>query len=660
MEIEETCELLKPLIGKKADRLYRAWLAEDRPGKAEVETALRILKERHFGHGQALEHPILIPPEPAQAKGEYPLARVVYNGSALHEFGLREGDWIQHISIFGRTGAGKTNVAMILVGNLLHQGRPFLIFDWKRNYRDLLATKQAEKLNIYTVGKRAAPFYFNPLIPPPGTPPRTWLKKLIEVIAGALYVGEGVKYILMKAIDDVYQKHGLYEEVVIEHYPTMQDLFSYLEKYKATGREANWMISTLRAVRSLCFGGIGDTVNTTQGFKGEEILSNNVILELDALSETDKVFLIDTLLLWIYHYRMGQGSREHFKHAIFIEEAHHMLKKEAGAGAEKVIDILLREIRELGESIILIDQMPSLIAPTALANTHTSIFMNLKTRPDVAAAASCLLLDADNKTRLGELPTGQAVIKQQDRYAKPFRATFPHIPIPKGKVTDSDVAAHMADRGGFTSTASIPVTPAEASLTQPVPGADERMKEFLMDVLEHPMCGVVARYKRLGISRRKGTELKKRMIDDELLCSEDVSTEVGTTTLLELTAKGRQILAAGPAQRAHGKESLEHRYWKARAAAHFSKQGYEVTTEEESPEPNGPDLVLRKGDDRIACEVETGKSDIEKNVLRCAEQGYEEMVICCTNDGAFSKVKRVTQHLKDMTIAVRILKTTEL
>jgi hypothetical protein len=47
------------------------------------------------------------------------------------------------------------------------------------------------------------------------------------------------------------------------------------------------------------------------------------------------------------------------------------------------MDTMLREIRELGESIILIDQMQSKITGTALANTGMSINMNQKNRADI-------------------------------------------------------------------------------------------------------------------------------------------------------------------------------------------------------------------------------------------------------------------------------------
>jgi DNA helicase HerA-like ATPase len=112
------------------------------------------------------------------------------------------------MAIFGRSGAGKTNTVALLIKELVRHHKPFLIFDWKRNYRDLLA--HGVPLEIYTVGRSVHPLYFNPLIPPPGTDLKVWLKKLIEIISHAYFLGEGVMFILLEAIDAVYEKFGCY------------------------------------------------------------------------------------------------------------------------------------------------------------------------------------------------------------------------------------------------------------------------------------------------------------------------------------------------------------------------------------------------------------------------------------------------------------------
>ena len=92
---------------------------------------------------------------------------------------------------------------------------------------------------------------------------------------------------------------------------------------------------------------MGNVLNDGPFFDISRLLDKRVVLELDALTNADKTFLIEALLLWIHHYRMAQDQREKFKHAIVIEEAHHILlrKKQEATGEETVTDVLLRIAR---------------------------------------------------------------------------------------------------------------------------------------------------------------------------------------------------------------------------------------------------------------------------------------------------------------------------
>ena len=55
------------------------------------------------------------------------------------------------------------------------------------------------------------------------TPATVWLKKLIEVMCHAYFLGEGVMVLLMRAIDALYKDYGLYTNKP-KGYPTMADM----------------------------------------------------------------------------------------------------------------------------------------------------------------------------------------------------------------------------------------------------------------------------------------------------------------------------------------------------------------------------------------------------------------------------------------------------
>lgn len=447
MKTEDVFKKPKPLYGEELDRIWQEYISSDAKIQKLIETALRISLAQQYGETYEEREILLEPPPASLAYGEYPLGLVFYGKEGRQLFGLREDEFIQHAGVFGRSGSGKTNVAFLLVLNFLKKRKPFLVFDWKRNYRELLNLGLHKEILIFTVGRNVSPFFFNPLIPPRGTAPTIWLKKLIEITCHAYFLGEGVAYLLQKAIDAVYKKFGVYDSPGQENYPTLQDVKDWLENYKVKGREGSWMESTLRALGVLCYGEVSRVLNQRVPFPLEEILNRNVILELDAVTNSDKTFLIESLLLWIHHYRLAEEQRERFKHAIIVEEAHHILlrKKQEITGEEAVTDVILREIRELGEGIVLIDQHPSLISKPALGNTYCTIAMNLKHRSDVNMISECMLLDSKKAQYLGKLPVGSAMVKLQGRWFDPFLVRFPLVMVGKGAVTDEIVRSGIKE-----------------------------------------------------------------------------------------------------------------------------------------------------------------------------------------------------------------------
>ena len=545
--IRQLCLRLRPLLGVRMDQVYTAYLAEDADGREQIEHYLELLAAKHIPQSLGQEEAELIPPSQEQAQGEYPIGQVLYSGKHLYPFGLRENEWIQHMAILGRSGSGKTNIGFSILKTLVQHGKPFLVFDWKRNYRDLLAGPEFHDVEVYTIGRNIAPLTFNPLIPPAGTDPKTWLKKLNEVIAHAYCLGNGVLYLLQQAVDAVYEEAGVYENLV-QRWPTFQDVLTKARTMDTRGREAGWLSSTLRALSSLCFGGMGDLLNSSSNRSIDHILEGNVILELDGLSQADKTFFVQACLLYLHHKKMAENVREHFDRCILIEEAHHILsgQRTSLTGAESVMDTTYREIREFGVSLVLLDQMPSKLSGFALANSYATICMSMSNRADINAMAGALLLDA-GKDVLGTLEVGQAVVKLQGRIPRPFLISIPEFRIEKGRVTDDQIREYMKDK--------MPQLGTEDQVPENTAGDTERLTEedaasllngleiaFLKDVVDYPDSGVAARYKRLGLSGRQGQKLKTRLLDQGLIEEQLGTTPAGRLMTIRLTEQGKQLL----------------------------------------------------------------------------------------------------------------------
>jgi hypothetical protein len=547
VNVRQICLQLKPILGSKMDKIYTAYVAEDKEGQQQIEHYLQLLVAEYLPSKLEQNKTVLLPPSKEKAAGEYTIATVTYAGKDLYTFGLREDEWIQHAAILGRSGAGKTNVGFQILNQLKQKGKPFLVFDWKRNYRDLLALPGFQDVEVYTLGRNIAPFRFNPLIPPQGTDPKTWLKKLNEVIAHSYCLGNGCLFLLQQAVDAVYEEAGVYDGTV-EKWPTFKDVLVKARGMDTRGRESGWLSSTLRALSTLCFGDMDKLINSSNNQSIDHILDKNVILELDALTQSDKTFFVQSALLYVHHKRMTEERREDFKHAIIIEEAHHILSDERRSlvGGQSVMDIIFREIREFGESLILLDQHPSKISLYAMGNTYCTICMNLKHKTDINAVAQCMLLDKD-KDILGFLDVGKAVVKLQGRTARPFEITIPLFSIEKGKVTDAHIKKHMQDITPAIAEEDfrLPANPDDNSTTSKKADSAENLElAFLRDVKEHPDSGIAGRYKRLEISVRQGQKLTVKMLKEGLIEESIQTTRTGRMKVIKLTEKAEVLVSA--------------------------------------------------------------------------------------------------------------------
>ena len=158
MKIEEVFRKLKPIAEKDMDLLWQEYILADTKTRKSIEEALHILMDENLDETYEERNILLEPPPREIAYGDYPLGFVFYGKDRFHPFGLKEEEWIKHMGIFGRSGSGKTNVAFIIVLNLLRKNKPFLVFDWKRNYRILLSIINDKEILVFTVGRNVAPF----------------------------------------------------------------------------------------------------------------------------------------------------------------------------------------------------------------------------------------------------------------------------------------------------------------------------------------------------------------------------------------------------------------------------------------------------------------------------------------------------------------------
>lgn len=553
-----------------------------------------------------------LPPE-KKAKGSINLGTILYEKEKW-SFGISKTELMQNMAIFGRSGSGKTNVSFQLLIQLIQNKVPFLYLDWKRTARHLIPNIKAD-INIYTAGRSLSEFVFNPFIVPPQIEQHVYLNHTIDALADAYTLGDGAKSILQKAIMKCYEQGN--------ESPVVTDIIFEIDKIESNERVKGWKITAKRALESVALSGIAKTTSSQQSMI-EKLLKGNTIIELDSLNQNVKQFLIPLLFFWVYQAKLKETAREQLSLVVFIEEAHHVLYQGKTRARETIMEMLLRQCREIGIGTVIIDQQPSLISSTALANTYTSICLNQKSPGDISKAAALSIVGNDEKKYFSMLPVGWGIVKLQDRWTRPFLVRFPLVNVKKGFVTDEVLKSGL--RGGENCFDVI----GNHGLLNDV-GLD-----FLKDVVTHRDDGVYVRYKRLNLNPAVGHKIKEELLSRGLIEQQVVDLGKTRKVVLRLTKNGEKLL--GEVQ-SFGNESIVHGYWKRFYAARFREAGYEV--KEEVVRISGRvDVLATKGRKIVAVEIETGKSDVVKNVKEDLIFGCTRIVVVATDKGAFDKVER--------------------
>ncbi len=640
MDIERIARKLEPL----RPRQVRHWLHLRSVGDAALKATVdqQIVRSARKLLGDFEIKPLFSLPPKKLAAGEFRLGTVLYE-SEKWAVGLSRGELLQNLAIFGRSGAGKTNVTFHLLQQLATKGIPFLFLDWKRTARHLLPSLRS-KVNLYTPGRRLAPFVFNPFVVPPGLEPNVYVNHVVDILADAYTLGDGARSVLQRSIAACYDR-GM-------HAPTVRDILKELDNIPDHIRVRGWKLTAERALQSLDYADLSSSKTQSQHELARSLLESNTIVELDGLSQGGKQFLVPILCLWLYYVRLAAAQREKLKLVIFVEEAHHVLYRGTSHSKETVMNMLLRQCREIGIAMVVVDQHPHLTASAALGNVYTSICLNLKDPADINRAAGLSMLGEDDKKYLTQLPVGQGVVKLQDRWRQPFLVRFPLVNVAKGAVTD-DVLKRLLS-------GDLPLSALKRAVRNE--SADDARSRFhdeppsntdwslMEDVLRYPDDGVDRRYKRLGVSADKGHRTKMGLLSRGWLEQEDVRVGRTHRMMLRLTSSTKQALGLddGP----HTPESIAHAYWKRWYADRLTESGFSVQVET-AISGGRVDVLARKNGESVAIEIETGKSDFAGNVRRALKARIRKITVVATDLSAMAHIERLLLD-KGLLIAGRV------
>jgi hypothetical protein len=448
LTVEEICNKLRPVYGKKIDEIYfRYTVSETKEDKEEILHLLNTLFQKNLN--LLLDKEILLePPHEEQIDGNYTLATVVYAKKKLFPFKLREKDWPRHVCISGMSGSGKTTLAFNIIDSFIKNKKKFLIFDWKKSFRPLII--QDHSMLLFTVGDDKVSNLFKTNInqPPKGVAPKEWINVITDLLVEGFSASFGVHKVILETLDESFKEWGIYNGS--ENYPTWNHIKWRLEqKLEACkqSRESGWLESALRIATILTFGEFGKVVNYKGegSFSVEDLLAKRIIMELNALGNIEKKFFCEFVLTYIYKFKKArQNQASHgFDHAIIVDEAHNIfLKKPTNFTSESVTDMIYREMREYGTSLICLDQHISKISDTVKGNSACHIAFQQQLPQDIYDISELTQL-REKRNYFSELPVGSAIVKLSERYTLPFLIEVPYAEIRNAQISEEEIKGRM-------------------------------------------------------------------------------------------------------------------------------------------------------------------------------------------------------------------------
>jgi hypothetical protein len=375
-------------------------------------------------------------------------------------------DLNRHALVVGNTGSGKTNTVFHLLGQLY--GRiPFLVIEpVKREYRQL--SGQYKDLRVFTLGNEmASPIRLNPFEVLPGIPVLTQIDHIKSIFFASFVLYAPMPHVLERCIHEIYTDKGWNltrnENLRGKHpyaNPTLTDLYNKIDDVVVTLKYEERLQMDISAalktrINSLRIGSKGAMLDTVRSTPIAELMRVPTVLELESVSDDDeKAFLMGLIMTRIYTYHVAQRAAssipEGLNHLTVVEEAHRLLAdvpRQTDADVAntrgKAVDTfcnILAEIRAYGEGLLIVDQIPTKLAPEVIKHTSLKVMHRLGAMDDQAVMSATMNLDERQTRHVATLDTGVAAVFGLGDDA-PMLVRVPRCRLDKVDVKDADLAS---------------------------------------------------------------------------------------------------------------------------------------------------------------------------------------------------------------------------
>lgn len=400
---------------------------------------------------------------------------------ALSPVHISEVTLNRHLMVTGIPGSGKTNTCWQLLREAwtrLHI--PFLVIEpAKAEYKRLADFPEfRDCLTIFSVGGiTGTPLRLNIFDWVDGVPLLRHINLLKAIFTASLFPpgqDSPLPFLIEDALCEMYLDRGWDLHTSTNPYlgdnslrvrsallPELKDFVAKLRDiidrrgYQGTV-QGNLQAYVVTRLRALSNGIKGLCLNSRRSTPFKLLFEYPAVIELkEAGDEDEKAFMIALVFSLLYEYaevrvsRLASGDRESLQHLTLIEEAHRLLKSGGAAGklsadpVQKAVTMftdMLAEMRAYGEGFIIVDQIPTKLAPETLKNTNLKIVHRLTAADDRRAVGECMNLNELQTRHLNNLKPGMAVMHFED-IGEPILCRVPNLKDQSPVRSESEVLA---------------------------------------------------------------------------------------------------------------------------------------------------------------------------------------------------------------------------
>lgn len=405
---------------------------------------LTLKKEVEFG---------LNPSNPSAKKDQIKIGSLVRSGNELNIPVCLDRNAInKHIFISGVTGSGKTTTCHKI---LLSAELPFLVIEPAKTEYRILKNVFSDLL-VFTLGTDSiAPFRLNPFEFFPHENITSRVDMIKACIEASFDMEAAIPQIIEAAIYRSYEDYGWnvsdnsndrFDDPFADGvfaFPTLEDLLRNVEENtKDQGFDERLQkdyIGSIKArLQGLLIGAKGTMLNTKRSVNFNDLITRNVVLELEEIKNGAEKSLIMGFVLINLNEALKAKSQESkkggvpFKHITLVEEAHRLLARYVPGDSPnkkqgvEVFSDMLAEVRKYGEALIIVDQIPNKLTPEVLKNTNTKIIHKIFAQDDKEAIGSVMALEKDQVDYFSYLETGRAIVSSLG-FSKPLQVQIEQV-----------------------------------------------------------------------------------------------------------------------------------------------------------------------------------------------------------------------------------------